>query len=423
MALTLLLSALVAFLTVNWIYFKVLKIAKDKDIVDNPEARKLQKVPIPVMGGIAVFFGIVSGGLTGAVAMTLAGENGILLLLPIVASMLMLYVGAMDDVIGLSPVSRLVIEVLVILALIYASGRCVDSFHGLFRIKEFSWWIAVPLTVFSCVGFINAINMIDGVNGLSSGLCMVCCGMFGVAFVHSGDVANAVLAFSMVASLLPFFMHNVFGKHSRMFIGDGGTMVMGVAMSWFVINLLYTGSYVSAMMRGHYYNMIAFCGAVLSVPIADTLRVMMMRMLKGRSPFSPDKTHLHHAFIQVGVSHSITALSEIFIDMMVVLIWAISVKVFHVGLVIQLFVVILSAIILVWGMYSFLAYHIERQTKMYGRLNRIGLTTHLGHKDWWLKLQKWLDAPEMKSHVRQREKNRAHKERRFLHDKLIEEKK
>lgn len=419
MILFVLFSALASFLAVNWIYFKVLKIAKDKEIVDNPEARKLQKVPIPVMGGIAVFFGIVAGGLTGAVAMTISGEGGILLLLPIVASMVMLYVGAIDDVVGLTPVSRLVIEVLVVLALIFASGRCVDSFHGLFFIKEFSWWIAVPLTVFSSVGFINAINMIDGVNGLSSGLCMVCSGMFGMAFVHSGDMANAVLAFSMVGSLFPFFMHNVFGKHSRMFIGDGGTMVMGVAMSWFVINLLYTGSFVSAMMRGRYYNMIAFCGAVLSVPIADTLRVMMMRMLKGRSPFSPDKTHLHHAFIKVGVSHSITALSEIFIDMMVVLIWALSVKVWHVGLVIQLLVVIVTGLILVWGTYAFLAYHIDRQTKTYNRLNRIGLATHLGHKNWWMKLQHWLDAPEMKTYEEEREKNRAdHKERRFHHETL-----
>ena len=165
------LGAVVAFVAVKWAYFKVLRIALDKNLVDNPDARKLQKRPVPVMGGIAVYFGVLAGVLCGAVLHALTGAAVPTRLLPVMCAMsVMLYVGALDDILGLSPRSRMVIEVLTVLALVFASGRCIDSLHGLWGVEAFSWWIAVPLTVFAGVGIINAVNMIAGVNGL----CSVC---------------------------------------------------------------------------------------------------------------------------------------------------------------------------------------------------------------------------------------------------------
>ena len=204
-------GALFAFFSVNWIYFKILKVAFEKRLVDNPDARKLQKRPIPVVGGLAVFFGILSGILAASAYLFFFvpnfSANG---LLPVICAMsVMIYTGAMDDILGLSPKSRFVIEIASILALIFSTGLCVDTFHGMWCVDYISWWIAVPLTVFAGVGIINAINMIDGVNGLSSGLCIMCCALFGFAFVKAGDVENAVLAFTMAAALLPFFVHNV----------------------------------------------------------------------------------------------------------------------------------------------------------------------------------------------------------------------
>ena len=142
----------------------------------------------------------------------------------------MLYTGALDDIIGLAPKTRFIIEILVILGMILSTGICIDSLHGLWGVDDFSWWIGVPLTVVAGVGIINAINMVDGVNGLSSGLCITYCVLFGTLFVVIGDIPNAVLAFVMGGALVPFFIHNVFGDRSRMFIGDAGTMVMGIMM-------------------------------------------------------------------------------------------------------------------------------------------------------------------------------------------------
>lgn len=387
-----LLSSLASLAAVWWIYFKILRIAKAKNLVDNPDARKLQRTPVPVMGGIAVFFGIVAGTLTGTVlmpqAITPAG-----LLLPGIAATAMLYIGAMDDIIGLSPRSRFFIEITVFLALVAATGRCLDSFHGLWGIGTLPTWIAVALTVVAGVGIVNAVNMIDGVNGLSSGLCIVCSALFGSALLRNGDTAGSLLAFSTSAALVPFFMHNVFGKRSRMFIGDAGTMVMGMLMAWFVISLVHTDGEGTETGHEEGPNMVAFSLAVLSVPVFDTLRVMGMRMLEGKNPFSPDKTHLHHVFICVGVSHSVTALCEIGIDAAIVAVWATAAGL-GADADLQFYAVTGASAMLVWGMYLLIRHHIVRHTPFLHRLTRFSISTHLGHRAWWLSMQRWLDAPE-----------------------------
>ncbi len=393
MLLTLLISAVVALIAVRWVYFKLLRIAKEKNLVDNPDARKLQKRPVPVMGGIAVFFGLVAGVLTGTSVMTQTGSGPSAMLLPLLATMVMLlYIGAMDDMLGLSPQSRLVFQVLAMLALVLGSGRCIDSFHGLWGIETFSWWVGVPLTVFAGVGIINAVNMIDGVNGLSSGMCIISCSMFGTAFVWVGDVAGAMVAFSMVAAQIPFILRNVFGDKSRMFIGDAGTMVMGGLQSWFVVCMLRSDGPGAAMAQYGKSSIIAMSLAIMSVPIADTLRVMGMRMMQGRSPFEPDKTHLHHMLVQVGISHSITALTEIVINILIVASWAVAVKL-EANLEMQLYVVILAGMILVWGTYALLHLAESRHWKLLTWLQQQSHSTHLGHCSWWIRLQRRLDAP------------------------------
>ena len=380
-----LLPSIVALASVFWIYFRILKIAKEKHLVDNPDARKLQKEPVPVMGGIAVFFGLVSAVLVGCILTDCSP------LLPVLMAMVvLLYMGAMDDLVGMSQLGRVLAEVLVLLGMIFAAGKCVDSLHGLWGMGAFSWWIAVPLTVFAGVGIINAINMIDGVNGLSSGLCMTCAGMFGGVFLGRDDMPNAILAFAMCAGLIPFFLHNVYGKRSRMFIGDAGTMMMGVLMSWCIICLLSSDS---SRYDGT-EDTVALALAILSVPVFDTLRVMTLRMLHGTSPFRADKTHLHHAFIAVGISHSITALSEILIDALIVLIWFVSYRL-GASQEMQLYVVITASMLLVWGTYVVLWLG-QRDNGIGRMLKRFAPRTHLGHTKSWLRVQAWLDAPEDK---------------------------
>jgi UDP-N-acetylmuramyl pentapeptide phosphotransferase/UDP-N-acetylglucosamine-1-phosphate transferase len=320
-------------------------------------------------------------------------------LLPVaLATFAMLYVGALDDIIGVVPKTRFVIEILVILGLIYGTGICIDTFHGMWGVGELSWWAAVPLTVVAGVGIINAINMVDGVNGLSSGLCITYCALFGILFYDMDDIPNALLSFCMGAALFPFFIHNVFGDRSRMFVGDAGTMVMGILMTWFVTTAVNRGGVCLA--NGNEACAIAMVVAILSVPVADTLRVMTLRMIRGRSPFSPDKTHLHHAFVALGISHSITALSIIMINLTVVAVWYLTVLL-GAPLECQLYTVVIVAAVLVWGTYVFLEHESRSVSRKAMWLKANSIKTHLGKTEWWQRFCYFLDAPEMSEHERE----------------------
>lgn len=380
--------ALFSYITVNWIFLKILMIAKVKGLVDNPNARKLQKYPIPVLGGLAVFFGLLMGMLLFVslcrIFLPTYVFSSLVTLFPVfLCSSILLYTGALDDILGLTPKARILIEIVVMLGMIYGTGMCVDSLQGLWGVSSFCWWIAVPFTVFAGVGIINAYNMVDGVNGLSSGLCITCSFFLTVVFWKRFDYVDCALALSFGMSLVPFFLHNVFGKRSKMFIGDAGTMVMGLLVSWFMIRLLSSNVIESdsSMCLG------AMMLAIASVPVFDTIRVMFGRILRGESPFHADKTHLHHAFIAVGISHSVTTLSEIMINFSVVALWYVSYKC---GLSkdLQMYCTILIALVLVWGTYyllNFLGKDADRW------LSSLAKSTHLGHTDWWLNFQEYLD--------------------------------
>lgn len=386
----LILSALFTLYSVKWIYLKILKIAKIKDIVDNPNVRKLQKTPMPVLGGLVVFFGLLMG-LMLFYALT-SGEYTISSPLIIGAGVL-LFFGAMDDILNLTPKSRIIIEIVTILGLIFGSGMCIDSLYGLWGIYNFSWWIAVPLTVFAGVGIINAYNMIDGVNGLSSGICICCSFFYAIIFLNQSDYSACALAICFGSALFPFFLHNVFGNRSRMYIGDSGTMVMGLFVTWFSIQFLSSTNREYLMVNDSLNSgvgVVALVLSIASVPVADAIRVMSFRIIRGKSPFVGDKTHLHHIFIAYGFSHLFTTISEIFINIVIIIIWYGTYKL---GMSVdnQLYITILSSIIFVWGTYCCLLYHSRKRTSFYLSLKAIAPSTHFSHKKWWLRYQRYLD--------------------------------
>ena len=381
---TIIIPFFTALLLVGWIHPRLVKIALLKNIVDNPDARKLQRTPVPVLGGVAVFFGVVIA--IGCMSSVVDCSG-----LPVVimAMMAMLYTGTMDDILSLSPGLRFVIEIVVVLLLIFVGGYCIDDFHGLWNIGRFSYWYAVPLTVVAAVGIINAINLVDGVNGLSSGYCIMACLIFGTLFFLAGEAPMTILAAVSVGALIPFFLHNVFGKTSKMFIGDGGTLVMGVVMSVFVIAILQNGSRVAAYVNPN-VGLVPFTLAVLSVPVFDTLRVMSTRILKGTSPFRPDKTHLHHMFIDLGCSHVATTLAILGVNMFVVLCWwALEASGF--SIVVQLYAVIAVSLLVTSGLYHFMQWHICRDTRFMRAMRRLGYKTHISRTGIFFWLQRVMD--------------------------------
>ena len=283
-----------------------------KNIVDKPNARRLNRVPVPVLGGVGVFLGFIIALYTVAAIMDIQLPS-----IYIVLMLLMLGVGLVDDICDLSPYTKFSIQILAVLLLYFLCDLRIDNFYGIFGLHEVSMLVSLPLTLVVCVGLINSINLIDGIDGLSSGYSLVASLLFGVWAYMFGDRLNLLVSCSLIGALIPFFIYNVFGKKYKMFIGDAGSHLLGIVFCIVALNTI--DSPVPSEMNS---ALIPFTFAVLSHPIMDTLRVMTMRMCKGKSPFMADKTHLHHALIGQGFSHLATTLIIIGLDLIVVTAWA-----------------------------------------------------------------------------------------------------
>lgn len=336
---------LISLAVASLVYQPILRFAKRRKLFDNPEERKLQRKPIPVMGGFVVFLGAMAGSLS------YWYMYDCMSIVPIqIAMLLMLLIGARDDIKGLSPMLRFVIEVAIVVALALVNGYPINDLHGLWGVHGISPWIAWPLTVIGCVGIINAINMIDGIDGLSSGICIMAFGFYSWFFFRAHDFVRAALGVSMAGALIPFFIMNVFGKRSKMFIGDAGTMMLGIALCDMVMAMLTKGSACAERFEGTGVCLIAYAYAVLAIPVCDTVRVMFGRICRGESPFHPDKTHLHHAFIDYGFHHLETSLLEIILNMLVLLTFGILVRSF-LPMKWQLYGVVAASIAICFGLY------------------------------------------------------------------------
>ncbi len=379
-----LIPALLAFIGTLWIHPKVLKIAIMKNIVDNPNARKLQRHPVPVMGGVAVFFGIIIG-LCSSQTM-FSSSNAFMLM---AAMLVMLYIGTMDDIMGLTPTIRFIIEILIVCWLMHVNQASINCFWGLWGVGAIPTWISYPLTIFACVGIINAINLIDGVNGLSSGYCFMASVLFAIMFYNSGNYVMMTIAISAAGAIVPFFIHNVFGHDTRMFIGDGGTLVVGTMMSTFVISILHKGSLCGQFILDG-IGLIPFTLAVLSIPVFDTLRVMSSRILRGTSPFYSDKTHLHHMFIDLGYSHTGTTISILTLNFIVVAAWFISYKL-GASVDIQLYIVLLLSILFTFCLYRYATRDSNSNCKGVAFLRYIGKFINLEKKGVWKTIQNIVD--------------------------------
>lgn len=380
----LLVPFIVAFCATLWVHPKILKIAILKNLVDNPDERKLQRRPVPVMGGLAVFFGITVGICSSQITFF---SPGVFVLMA--AMIVMLYTGTIDDILDLTPRTRFIIEIAVVAFIILVNNSGINHFWGLWGINYIHAWIAGPLTIFAAVGIINAINLIDGVNGLSSGFCFMASVMFAIMLYLSGNTVMTILAVSAAGAIIPFFLHNVFGNTTKMFIGDGGTLVIGTMMSMFVVSIL-KGTSLSAGFAEQGVGLIPFTLAVLAVPVFDTLRVMSMRIIRKKSPFSPDKTHLHHLFLELGFSHIGTTVSILTLNFLIIVAWFISYRM-GASVDMQLYIVLALSFLITFVFYKFGQAQIKHNTKALKVLRSIGAMLQIEKRGIWAWAQRLID--------------------------------
>lgn len=360
-------------------------IAKRYNIVDNPDARKLQKEPIPVLGGAAVAIGIFIPLIIAAVVFHVP-----MLIIELVIMVMLLFIGITDDIYGLPAWFRFMVELIFMWFFVWNTQLLLNDFQGLWNLKDLSMYVSLPLSLIAGVGIINAINLIDGVDGYSSGYGIFANLLFAVIFFMVGDTTRGLFSAICVASLLPFLLHNVFGKKSKMFIGDGGSLLIGFIMVCNVFALFSTYSHSGQMLSEHGVGVVAMALAILCIPVFDTLRVMFNRMLHGISPFTPDKTHLHHLYIDMHFSHVGTSMSIIGTNMLIVLIWWLSYKC-GASINLQFYIVVALGILATFVYYPVMRICQKHNNKFWQFMLRMGQKTHYEEKGIWLTLQQIVD--------------------------------
>lgn len=298
----------------------LIKVAELKRLFDEPdEERKLHTRKVPTIGGIIIFAGtLFSFALWLPIehitdSMTLLKAIGDLKYL--VATILILFfVGIKDDIIGTAPVKKLVAHIIVGMILVLMADVRLTGLHGIFGIREIPYWSSVFLSMFTYIVVVNAFNLIDGIDGLAGGIGLIAASAFGIWFTLAGDYVMATLAFALAGSLVAFLIFNF--SPAKIFMGDSGSLTIGLILCILALKLI---EFDITEVKGFASQLSkpVFAMAVLVYPLYDTLRVFTYRALKGLSPFSADRNHLHHRLIDLGLDHKGTVLwlyaSNIFI--------------------------------------------------------------------------------------------------------------
>lgn len=224
----------------------------------------------------------------------------------LVASMFILFfMGLKDDIIGMSPSKKLIIHLGVGFILVYLGNIRITDFNGLFGIFTIPTWVSMALSLFVYIVIVNAINLIDGVDGLAGGVGLIASLTFAFWFYQTGDLPLALLALGLAGSLLGFLVFNF--SPAKIFMGDSGSLIIGVVLYVLAVKMIeFNEAQLIHVIRGPSKPVMAM--AILCYPLVDTLRVFTIRVLKGRSPFSADRNHIHHKLLSLGFSHKKTVI-------------------------------------------------------------------------------------------------------------------
>lgn len=285
----------------------IMTIAFRRKLFDEVDERKIHRGVVPRLGGIsflpAFIFAlcIVVGfnlrlGVTGMEDVLSGTIVRIFFLL--CALMLMYLVGIADDLIGVRYRAKFVFQIISGI-LIVLSGLWIPDLHGFCGIGHWPAALGWIASVFLVIYVMNAINLIDGIDGLASGLCIIALAFYSYVFFMAGEYIYALLAGATMGTLIPFFYYNVFGtarQHNKIFMGDTGSLTLGTILAFLSISVFDMSPEETGMSE----NMFILAIAPIIVPCFDVVRVFVHRVRNGHNPFLPDKCHIHHKLLALG---------------------------------------------------------------------------------------------------------------------------
>ncbi len=275
----------------------VIQIAKKKNFVVRPNKRTSHVGEIPNVGGIDICFSVL---LTYMIFEFNELQEYQFILIGLFAIMV---VGFVDDILILTPLAKLLGELFAGIALIGFADIRLTHLHGIFGIEEMGVFASYAISLFVLAAIINAVNLIDGVDGLASGLGILTSLFFAIYFYLTGELAWAILAVCIIGSLVVFFGYNISSSKHKIFMGDSGSLLLGYVITAFVFQFCEMNAYhmVDSIYQMNAAPAVAI--SVLAIPVIDTVRVSVTRILQKRSPFYPDKNHIHHLLLRTKMTH------------------------------------------------------------------------------------------------------------------------
>lgn len=304
-----LISFSIALVLAGIIIPQILLIAFRKKLFDEVDERKIHKGVVPRLGGIAFFpsilfsIAVVVGfnlKFFGVETFGVFTESMVPVYFMICAVLLMFLVGMADDLVGVRYVAKFIVQIIASLLIVF-SGMSIDNLFGFLWLNELPEWFVWMVTCFAVVYVVNAINLIDGIDGLASGLSTVAFVFYAVIFYYSGEYVYSMLSSAAVGTLFPFFYYNVFGnakKQKKIFMGDTGALTTGMIMVFCAIAVLH----IDRTVFSTDYNLVVMAISPLIIPCFDVVRVYLHRVERHRNPFLPDKCHIHHKLLALGLN-------------------------------------------------------------------------------------------------------------------------
>jgi len=303
-------SLAISFTIVYFIIPGIIKAAKFKKLFDVPNSRSVTKHAVPTLGGIAILAGFILGLILSSDSFRIDELKYLW-----AAVTVMFIIGLNDDILGALAHRKFIIELLMAFCLVVLGNYRFTDLHGILGINHIGYFAGVVLSVIAIVGIINSLNLIDGIDGLASGTGILITISYGVWFLNYGDYIYALTCFSLTGSLIAFFLYNVFGTTNKIFMGDTGSLVVGTIIA---VLTLHFNEFIPANNTSA-HGLPALSLAIIIVPIIDTLRVLFLRIMLKRSPFSADMNHLHHNMLRLTNNHLASSLIIIITNGIVIL--------------------------------------------------------------------------------------------------------
>ena len=338
------LSVIYSFVLVYYLVPKITWVIVRRKLNDVPNNRSSHTVATPTMAGVSFFVVLI---LTVFFTQQFDQEQvGVSL---IASNTLIFISGLKDDLVGISPRAKLFIQFCATLFLFYQSGWQEPTLHGLFGIHEIPVALYYTLLTTMVLTIVNAYNLIDGVDGLAATIGMVVFSIFSVIFYAAGMSFYYLLCLSFVGMLLAYIYYN-FSSTKKIFMGDTGSLLIGFCIAFLALKFLSIAPAEYRHFRFKMENKIFVLTAILCIPLIDTFRVMGIRMWAKKSPFYPDRNHMHHVLIDSGLSHLKTTLVLGFVNFIVVILTLWCASMFNSVILLLLTVIVFAVFLVVFAL-------------------------------------------------------------------------